>query len=419
MHVRGENEADRNDRGAPTHTSSRFAAFSSNSPAREESSLARWWERARTERNASGAMCASFLPQGTQAKKKFIYPRAQNNESGQEGCDILCLLCPRRCVIRENASGFCGARKNIGGTLFSLPCGKPAATALDPIEKKPLYHFYPGASTLSLGSLGCNMRCLHCQNASLSFVTEGDFKRLALSGRTDNPGSVCNPGEIIDAAVKNGSRIISWTYNEPLVWAEYIIECMREARARNLSSVLVSAGLANSEVWAELLPYLDACSLDIKGWGDFYTKLTGFDGLPFVLENARAAYAAGCHIEIVTNIMHGWNDDDASLTGIAEWIAKELSPDVPWHITASRPAHALMHLRPTPPDTIYRAAALGREIGLRFVYSGNIVSTEGQTTFCPKCESALITRSSFSVRENLLARGECSECGAKIYGIFA
>jgi pyruvate formate lyase activating enzyme len=337
----------------------------------------------------------------------------------QSDCgDITCLLCPRRCVIKNNSAGLCGARKNIEGALFSLAYGLPAAIAVDPIEKKPLYHFYPGASTLSLGTLGCNMRCLHCQNASLSFAAEGDFEKQSAGGR-----GYCEPEEIIRLSFSRGSRIISWTYNEPLIWAEYIIECMREARKRGLSSVLVSAGLASPDVWGEVLSVTDACSLDIKGWGDFYKRLTGFSGLDFVLQNALAAHKAGCHIEIVTNIMHGWNDDDASLFAIAEWIGKELSPNIPWHITASRPAHELMSLKPTPPETIRRAMAIGRKAGLRFVYGGNIADTE-TPTFCPKCAAALIRREAFHVRENLCAEnlrangGICPACGTKIYGRF-
>jgi len=323
---------------------------------------------------------------------------------------IVCRLCPRGCVIQEDSPGFCGARKNIAGSLHSLAYGRPAAIALDPIEKKPLYHFYPGASTISLGTLGCNMRCPHCQNASLSFAAPEDFLSIPLR----------QPETIADEAIKNGSRIISWTYNEPLVWAEYVLESARAAREKGISSVLVTAGLANPEPWAELLPVLDACCLDIKGWGDgLYKKLTGFPGFEYVLQNAVSAFDSGCHLEIVTNLMSGWNDDDASLLAIAEWIGTRLSPDVPWHITASRPAHRLMDLAPTPPGTIERAAALGRKAGLRHVYGGNIHNKKLQETLCPQCAAALIRREGFLVRENLITQnGRCPHCETEIYGRF-
>jgi pyruvate formate lyase activating enzyme len=229
-------------------------------------------------------------------------------------------------------------------------------------------------------------------------------------------------------AEEKNSQIISWTYNEPVIWAEYILETMREARARKkkFSSVLVSAGLANPEAWADILALTDACSLDIKGWGNsFYKKLTGFPGFLRVLENAQAAYTAGCHLEIVTNVMQDWNDDDASLVSLAEWIGENLSPDIPWHLTASRPAHKLMNLQPTHIRTIERAVSIGKKAGLRYVYGGNVAGAELQTTSCPECAHALIKRSAFSVQSCLVTqdtqcaeRACCPKCGTKIYGRF-
>ena len=345
---------------------------------------------------------------------KKTSPRTQDAKS------VTCLLCPRGCVLKNNSSGFCGARKNIGGKLFALTYGRPAALAMDPIEKKPLYHFHPGAETLSLGALGCNMRCPHCQNDALSFASESDFTALLSAKRGILEGfKKLWPVAIAQIAMYNNSKIISWTYNEPLVWPEYVLDCMRAAREQSLSSVLVTAGLVHPDIWEEFLPFLDACSLDIKGWGDFYTKLTGINGLECVLQNALAAHKAGCHIEIVTNIMHGWNDDTASLTAIAEWICDKLSPNIPWHVTASRPAHTLTELKPTPLETIRKAVALGKKIGLQFVYSGNIADTETQITFCPNCGAELIKRASFFLRENrFLNGGRCSKCGTRIYGVF-
>ncbi|MDR2734927.1 MAG: AmmeMemoRadiSam system radical SAM enzyme [Spirochaetota bacterium] len=320
-----------------------------------------------------------------------------------------CRLCPRGCVLSGGALGVCGARKNTGGIVYSLGYGRPAAIALDPIEKKPLYHFYPGTLTYSLGGLGCNMRCLHCQNASLSCALEKDFDGL----------EICAPDSIPENALQSGCASISWTYNEPLVWSEFVIESMRAAKARGIPSALVTAGLAHPEVWQEFLPVMDACSLDIKGWGDaFYTRLTGFPGFAYVLQNARAAYQAGCHLEIVTNLMCGWNDDDASLAALAEWIAR-LSPDIPWHITASRPAHRLMQLKPTPESDILRAVAIGKNAGLSFVYGGNVANLEIQKTCCPHCAMELILRSPFALRRKILAaEAQCPNCGTRIYGRF-
>lgn len=326
---------------------------------------------------------------------------------------LCCQLCPRACLIPDGASGQCRIRKNSGGKLYSLSWGRFSALALDPVEKKPLYHFFPGARTLSLGTLGCNMHCLHCQNDSLS---NPDAAALVQIGQTE----IIYPKTIVSLAERHHLSLVVWTYNEPLINAEYLTEALPLVRKAGLATVLVTAGLISPAPLQKLLPHLDAWRIDLKGWGDdFYRRLTGYPGLKTVLENTLLAKKAGCHIEVVTNIIAGWNDSPESLTAIANWIVRELGDETPWHVTASYPAAQLTTIRPTPAATILRAQASGLEAGLKHVYCGNIALQGGSDTHCPACGTVLIRRHGFTVLENRVSQdATCPECGRKIMGRF-
>jgi pyruvate formate lyase activating enzyme len=300
------------------------------------------------------------------------------------------------------ATGFCGVRRRRADTLETLNYAAIAASAFDPIEKKPLYHFYPGHKTLSLGSLGCNLRCRHCQNWQISCHRSTD---------ADSPLPQLLPAEAVDLALQHKCQSLVWTYNEPSIWFEYIRDTAPLARAAGLRTVLVTAGLLNPEPLQELLPHIDAYRLDIKGFSaEFYLWLMGFDGFALVLDNARRAFGAGCHVEIVTNLIPGHNDDDASLHELAHWIANHLSLQTPWHLTAYFPNHKLQ-LAATEVSSLERAHRIGCQAGLKFVYIGNLAGHPAQNTRCPRCEALLIERQGFQVLSRPLQAPLCPACG--------
>lgn len=315
---------------------------------------------------------------------------------------VCCDLCPRACQLDEGDTGFCGVRRRTDDGLETLNYAAIAASAFDPIEKKPLYHFYPGHKTLSLGSIGCNLRCRHCQNWQISCFNVTD---------ADAPLPQLLPADAVDQALNHDCRSLVFTYNEPSIWFEYIRDTAPLARAAGLKTLLVTAGLLNPAPLNDLLPHLDAYRLDIKGFSaEFYRWLTGFDCLALVLANAQRAFRAGCHVEIVTNLIPGHNDDDASLHGLANWIAANLGVQTPWHLTAYFPNHNL-RLAATEVSSLERAHRIGREAGLQFVYIGNLAGHPAQNTYCPQCEALLIERQGFQVLSRPLQTPVCPACG--------
>ena len=318
---------------------------------------------------------------------------------------VQCRLCPRNCTLDSGKTGICGVRQNIDGRLIALSYGMIASAAIDPVEKKPLYHFYPGSRTFSLGGIGCNLRCRHCQNSSLSRASmENSFRAL----------EKLSPEEIVAASLNKNCKLLVWTYNEPSIWFEYIMDTAILARKKGLKTVLVTAGAINREPLEMLLPLIDAYRLDIKGFTEkLYRDLCGFPFLQTVLESARAAKKAGCHLEIVTNIIPNWNDDEAQMRSLAEWIRDNPGPETPWHVTAYYPALE-MEEPPTPPSTIHRIAALGRKTGLKQVFAGNVRDGKDSSTLCPSCGVTLIRRSGFSLLEKKITDGACPECGYRL-----
>ncbi|MFQ5560683.1 MAG: AmmeMemoRadiSam system radical SAM enzyme [Nitrospinota bacterium] len=319
-----------------------------------------------------------------------------------EGAKVLCELCPRSCLISEGKIGFCGVRKNKDGTLFALTFNKITSIAVDPIEKKPLYHFYPGISTLSVGTFGCNLRCKHCQNWEISH---------RIANESGDGMHELSPQELVKLAEKRGCGALAWTYNEPGIWIEYILEAAKAAKENGILTVLVTAGLLNPEPLEELLKVVDAYRLDIKGFTDqLYKNLTGSPALGTVLQNGISAYKAGLHIEIITNVIPGWNDSEEQLSGIANWIATKLSRDVPWHLTAYHPANVFSE-PPTPVSTLEGAKALGHKEGIKYIYLGNIPGHDSQNTYCHACSRLLISREGFLISENNIKDGRCKYCG--------
>jgi pyruvate formate lyase activating enzyme len=329
----------------------------------------------------------------------------------EEDGRILCTLCPRFCRLHEGQAGFCFIRKAEGGKLLSLGYGKTTGFAVDPVEKKPLNHFLPGSAILSFGTAGCNLGCRFCQNWDISKARLDDKRSGDIS-----------PAEVVELAVRQGCPSVAMTYNDPVIWAEFAIDIAREAKARGVRSVLVTAGYVTDEARGELYEHVDAANVDLKAFTeDFYHKVT-FSHLQPVLETLAWLHkSTRVWVEITNLMIPGLNDDPQETRQLAEWIATNMSVDVPLHFTAFHPDYKMMDRPPTPPSTLRRAREIAREVGLRYVYTGNVHDRDGGTTWCPSCGAAVIERDWYVVEPSGLARGargSCAACGHTIAGVF-
>lgn len=321
-------------------------------------------------------------------------------------CRVKCLLCPHKCLLAKGQIGFCGVRENKSGVMHSLVDKRIASISLDPIEKKPLYHFYPSSNILSVGTLGCNFYCLFCQNYTLS---RNEF----------SPDRLCRkitPEELCGIALKAKDNIgIAYTYNEPSIWYEFVYEASRCASESGLKNVLVTNGFLNQEPLKELLPYISAVNVDIKSMSpDFYKKYCK-GKLRNVLDYCKTAVKY-CHIEITNLIIPSLNDSKEDILKLSKWINKYLGKDTPLHLSAYRPEFKL-DIPATPFETLYKA----RETALKYlshVYIGNIFTEDGADTFCPSCKGLLIKRIGFKVKENNIKNSHCPFCGELVRGFY-
>ncbi len=330
---------------------------------------------------------------------------------------VQCLACAHYCKIAAGATGICGVRLNDGGELKLLVYGRPCAVNIDPIEKKPLYHFLPGTEILSLGTFGCNFRCDFCQNWDISQMTrqgsglKNDWEKLL--ARLDE----LSPAQAADLAIARHCPSIAYTYNEPIIWSEYAVDIAKEAKTRGLKNVFVSNGYFTPESLEYVAPYLDAVNVDLKSFSeDFYRRACGAKLAP-VLDGIRALRGQGVLVELTTLVIPGLNDSEEELRQIAEFIAG-LDKNIPWHISAFHGAYKLAEREPTGWSSLERAYQIGKDAGLRFVYVGNARSDARSQTRCPDCDELLIERGYMSVKKNYLRAGQCGKCGARIAGIF-
>ncbi len=325
------------------------------------------------------------------------------------GGDVKCILCPHSCVIRPNGRGICRVRENVGGTLFSLVHGKAIALHVDPIEKKPLFHVHPGSLALSVATVGCNLRCSFCQNAEIS--------QLPPDYRGTVRGTDAQPGALVELAARERCRSIAYTYTEPTVFFEYALDTAMLAKDQGILNVFVTNGYMDSRAVKTIEPYLDACNVDLKSFrDDFYRRFTG-GRLGPVLETLEQLQEAGVWIEVTTLIIPGLNDSDEELGELVQFIVRTLGPDTPWHVSRFFPHYRLTDVRPTPINTLCRAAELGRAAGLRFVYMGNVPGEGGENTLCPGCGRLVVQRLGFRVVSNLLRKGACPSCRTTMPGI--
>jgi pyruvate formate lyase activating enzyme len=322
---------------------------------------------------------------------------------------VHCYLCPRHCHIGDGQAGFCFIRENRGGKLYSLGYAHPAALQIDPIEKKPLNHFLPGTRVFSMGTAGCNMGCFFCQNWDIS------------KSRSDQVhSSYLPPEDVVQLAIRNGCPSIAFTYNEPTIWGEYVIDICQAAKEYGLKTVMVSNGYITREAFHDIYDHIDAANIDLKAFTEnFYGRVT-LTHLQPVLETLQwLKNETNVWFEITNLIIPTLNDATPETRQLAEWVLKHLGADVPLHFTAFHPDFKLRDKPPTPPETIHAARAIAQEVGLHYVYEGNIHNdghSDGAHTLCPSCHAMLIRRSWHSVLENRLKNGCCPSCGLAIPG---
>lgn len=322
---------------------------------------------------------------------------------------VKCFLCPHNCIIAPKRWGVCGVRQNIDGTLYTHIYGIVSSIAIDPIEKKPLFHFYPGSSVLSLGTFGCNMRCGHCQNW-----------QIAHAHLKDNlpPHQFIPPETLLKIAIEKGCKGIAWTYNEPTIWFEYTLDGAKLFKEKGLYTVYVTNGYISLEALDEIGPYLDVFRVDIKGFtNEFYKKLAKINDFKPVLEaTIRAKTKWNMHIECITNVIPTLNDDEKQLKDIATWIKNTLGEDTPWHVTRFIPFLEFSYLPPTPKETLEKARDIGLKTGLKYVYIGNIPGHPGENTYCPNCKKLLIERTGYFIAANNIEKNKCKFCQTQLNG---
>ncbi len=332
-------------------------------------------------------------------KEAMFYERLEDKK-------LRCRLCPHFCRISPGKRGICGVRENREGILYSLVYGKAISSGIDPIEKKPFYHFYPGSAAFSIATAGCNFRCLHCQNSSISQLPRewGEIE-----------GEELSPESIILQAKRNNCQSISYTYTEPTIFFEYAYTTSKLAQKEGIKNTFVTNGYMSEEALREISPYLDAANVDLKSFReDFYKKICGGRLKP-VLGTLKLMKELGIWVEVTTLIIPTLNDSEEELEKIAQFI-KGLGEDVPWHLSRFYPSYKLKKIPPTPVETLHRARGIGLKAGLRYVYTGNVPGDEGENTYCYNCGRLLIGRYGYRIEEFNLEDGECKYCRVKIDG---
>jgi pyruvate formate lyase activating enzyme len=354
---------------------------------------ARYWAT-----TATASDCISCHPQDDRSGSKHDHKQVR----------LKCLLCAQGCVIAEGERGRCRARMNVRGELRSLVYGRPVTFQVDPIEKKPFYHFLPGAEAFSLATSGCPLRCRFCQNWQISQSRPEDFDTRFVS-----------PDEVGLEALRRKSPIVAFTYNEPTVFTEYLTDIARAGKPKGLRHVLISCGFMNPEPLAEMCRVLDAIKIDLKGFDESFYRNVSQAELQPVLRSIKQIAKSRVHLEIVNLVVPTLNDSEAMLKALASWIFGELGPDVPIHFTRFHPDYQLLNLPPTPVSTLEKARETAMAQGIRYAYVGNVPGHSGNHTFCPRCGKIVIKRSAFIVDENHVKGGKCSYCGQPIPGVWS
>jgi pyruvate formate lyase activating enzyme len=326
-----------------------------------------------------------------------------------ENKKVRCNLCSHRCVIKEDRRGKCGVRENRSVVLETLVYGKVIARHIDPIEKKPLFHFLPGSLSYSIATVGCNFRCLFCQNADIAQMPS-DHQGMITGDPTD-------PHEVVDAALKGNCQSISYTYTEPTAFFEFAYDTAKLASKKGIRNVFVTNGYMTAEAVEMINPYLDAANVDLKAFSDEYYKELCGARLVHVKDTLKLMKSKGIWVEVTTLIVPGLNDDPTELEKLASFLADSLGPETPWHISRFHPTYKLTDRPPTPRQTLIAAREIGIKTGLKYVYTGNIPGDTGEKTFCWSCGKVLIDRWGFQIRQYQVNHGLCKYCGTPIEGV--
>lgn len=319
-----------------------------------------------------------------------------------------CYLCRQHCAIAPDQRGLCGVRENRDGILYSLVYEYPCATHVDPIEKKPLFHFFPGSKAFSIATAGCNFKCRHCQNADVSQISK---KGCALRGQR------VSAAEVVNYALQTGCKSISYTYTEPTIFYEYAFDIARLAAERGLYNNFVTNGYIEDAPLEQIRPYLHGANIDLKGFNEKFYRTVCKAKLSRVLDTIRLYRRLNIWIELTTLIISGYNDNIDELRRLAKFIREELGPQVPWHVSAFHPAYELTDVPPTSPATLRAARDIGLEEGLRYVYEGNVTGSPGENTYCHICKKPIIKRFGYTITEYNIKDGYCIFCNATIDGM--
>lgn len=322
---------------------------------------------------------------------------------------VKCNLCNHRCVIKNGRRGICGVRENQEGVLKTLVYGRLIAKNIDPIEKKPLFHFFPGSLSYSIATVGCNFKCLFCQNAEIAQMPS-DHDGMIM-------GDYFTPEDIVDAAEKGNCKSIAYTYTEPTVYFEFAYDTAKIAHEKGIQNVFVTNGYMTSEALEMISPYLDAANVDLKAFNEKFYKEICKAKLKHVKETLKLMKSLGIFVEVTTLLIPGLNDDKHELEMLSEFIVNSLGPETPWHISRFHPTYKLLDRSSTPLETLIMAREIGIKTGLKYVYTGNVPGENSENTFCYKCNNILIDRLGFYVKQNFIENGKCTHCGAHIDGV--
>jgi pyruvate formate lyase activating enzyme len=364
-------------------------------------------------RTGVGALALLALPcrptaaRAQGVRQGFLNPRPAAFFSKLPQNIVQCQLCPRNCEVRDGDRGECGVRENRQGEYYTLVYGNPGAVHVDPVEKKPLFHVLPGSDSFSIATAGCNLHCKFCQNWEISQARPEETFNIDLP-----------PEKAVAEATKSGSRSIAYTYVEPIIFYEYMLDVAKRAKAAGLLNVCHSAGYVNPEPLAELATVLDAACIDLKAFDTrFYQDVVGGKLGP-VLKTLQTLHHKGVHLEIVNLVIPQFNDQPQKITGMCKWIKEELGPLTPLHFSRFYPLYKMLNHYPTPVSTLERCRDLALKAGLKYVYLGNIPGNPAESTYCHACSKLLIARTGYQIGEMHLKDGKCAYCGAAIPGIW-
>ncbi len=333
-------------------------------------------------------------------KEALYYEKLENRT-------VQCHICPRHCIILEGKRGFCGVRENREGVLYALSYGKLVSVHVDPIEKKPLFHFYPSTTAFSIATAGCNLRCKFCQNWEISQRKPEEVQY-----------SYIEPSDLIKKVKEVGSPTIAYTYTEPTIFYEYMLETARLAKQEGIRNIMHSCGYINEGPLRELIPYMDAANIDLKGFSDDYYRKLSEASLTPVLNTLRILKKEKVHLEITNLLLPGFNDDPELIRRMCLWIKDYLGADTPLHFSRFFPMYKLLNLNPTPVESLERARRIALECGLKYVYIGNLAGHPAENTYCPLCGKLLIERRGYFILQNHIRDGKCEYCGEKIEGVW-